>query len=120
MEKQQYLPSEVVNYTNFPELRTHREDIELIQTYAKRVDLALADYEAGNYDRIDLNADELSTNVDLCRSVCDRLGTAPSVCYDVLLILREIQTTMQNVLHLKVKYGDLYVGKPTTSEGGDA
>ena len=111
-----YLPSEAVNYVNYPELRTYRKDIETIMEYALRVGMALADYNEGVYDKIDLNAEELKTHINLCRNVCYALGTAPKVCFDVLIELRELQYAFQNLLYLKNQYGDQYIGKPTPSE----
>lgn len=119
MENHQYLPSEVINYTNFPELRKYKKSIEAVQTYAMRVNDAVTGYNSGKYNRIDLNASELLSNIDLCRSICGVLGASTNVCYDVLFVLREIQTTLQNILYLNTAYGDLYVGTPsaTSSDG---
>jgi hypothetical protein len=116
MESQQLLPFEVLNYTNFPELRTQRNNIEALQTYAMRMNEAITDFESGKYDKIALSDSELQTNIDLCRTVCEALGNASNVSFDVLMTLRDIQTTMQNVMYLKTTYGDLYVGTPTVTE----
>ena len=110
-----YLPQEAVNYINFPELRAYKKDIETLLEYTLRVNTALADYNEGRYDKIDLNMEELKSHINLCRTICEALGNAPKVCFDVLIELREIQMHLQNLLYLKNKYGNRYIGTPTNA-----
>jgi hypothetical protein len=110
-----YLPKEAVNFINFPELRTYKADIETIMEYALRVQTAVADYNEARYDRIDLNMEELHAHIDLCRTVCEALGSAPNVCFDILLEIRNIQQNLQNLAYLKTKFGSAIIGEPTTT-----
>lgn len=116
MPSTHYLPSERVNYSNYPELRRFRTDINNIMSYMVTVDDALRNYNNGIKDKIDLNTNELETYITLCRNVTESLGNYSKVCFDVLLILRKIQTDLQNVRFLSREYGDKYVGRPTSTE----
>lgn len=117
--EQFYFPNKVVNYTNFPELRMYKADIERIIVYAIRAELALADYSKARYDRVDLNMEEIQTHIDLCRQVCEGLGLAGNVCFDVLLEVRTIQEQLQNLSYLKRKFGSGIVGEPTKTTSED-
>lgn len=114
-----YLPSEAVNYINYPELRTAKPDIEAIMEYAMRVNLAVADYDEARFDRIDVNMEEVQRNIELCRRVCETLGTAPKVCFDILLDIRDIQNTLQNLVYLKRTTGNSIIDTPTITTEGD-
>lgn len=120
MESLYYLPSEQPNYINFPEVRTQKYNIQTVMSYSLTAQLALADYNSGRFDRIDLNTDEIQSNVDLCRSISDALGNAINVCYDVLLDVRTIQQNLQSLLYLKRALGNAVLGTPTnaTTTGG--
>ncbi len=114
-----YLPHELVNYTNYPELLTYRQDIEDLLNYSLTVHNALQDYNEGIYDRIDVNMEEVQNHITLCRTLSDVLGKAPRVCFDVLLEIRVIQEHLHKLVFLKNTYGNQYVGTPSpTSEGG--
>lgn len=121
LETSIYLPSEVANLTNYPELRAQRANLTAIMDYALRATSALADYNEARYDKIDLNAGEIRQAIALCRSTSEVLGTAPKVCFDILLEIRTVQEDLQNLLFLRVKYGTKYIGVPTittpTGEG---
>lgn len=108
-----YLPSEVLQYRNYPEVNYALNDINTILDYAMRVNNAITDYVTGVFDKVDVDAHDLQVHIDLCRSVCYTLGTAPNVCYDLLMELRSIQSVMQTVMYTKNRYGDTYVGTPT-------
>jgi hypothetical protein len=110
------LPNELPNYINFPEVRLQKDNITAVMSYSLTAQAALTDYNNGTYDRIDLNSDEIQSNIDLCRSICDVLGNANNVCFDVLLDVREIEKSLLKVLFLKRKYGNQIVGTPTNSD----
>lgn len=119
MEKHHYLPYEELKVSNYPEVAQVLTDIDLIQTYAMTCDQAVLAYNEGTNDKIDLDAVELRREVDRCRRVCDLLGNAPIVCYDLLTEVRAFQMTFQDLLFMKNRFGSEYIGKPTaTSEEG--
>ena len=55
MEITHYLPHEELKITNYPELSKVEAEIEMIQLYAMRVNLSLADYNEGRADRVDVD-----------------------------------------------------------------
>ncbi|MNN36620.1 hypothetical protein D3C81_1505220 [compost metagenome] len=120
MDSTNYLPQEKLNYRNYPEVRDKQADINTLFAYALRVNEALISYNSGEFDKIDLNTNELETNITLCRSISETLGTAKNVCYDLLLELRVIQKNMQLVRYLGKENGTRYVGKPTVQEESGA
>ena len=109
-----YLPNEIVNPVNFPELDKVKTDIETINTYALKVHDALTAFDTGIYDRIYVDPAEVEFYARLCRNVAETMGTAPNVCFDVLYSLRKIQKTFNNILYLYREHGDFYVGVPTS------
>jgi len=119
MEPTHYLPDEEINFRNYPELYTVWDDLQKINAYATRVHKALADYTSGQYDKIDLNTEELNSYITLCRNVCSVLGQAPKVCFDILLDLRELQYHMQILLYNRRRFGSKFIGTPSTSGEGD-
>lgn len=118
LEAAYYLPKEITNTINFPELRTVAADVSQVVIYSNLAQLALSDYQSGKVNRINLNSDDLQSNVNTCRGICETLGKAPNVCYDILLSVRAIQMNLQNLIFLKRKFGDTYVGVPTNTTGG--
>lgn len=118
-----YIPTNTPNLINFPVLRSQQANINALMTYALRVSSALADYNSGKYNKIDLNMGELQQNIDLCRSTCYTLGTASSIPFDVLVELRKFQDQFQNVMTIYRVKGAAVVGTPTsttttTTQGG--
>jgi hypothetical protein len=120
MDSSYYLPNEQPNYINFPEVRQQKANIQAVMDYSLKAQAALADYNEGRYDRIDLNSDEIQSNIDLCRSINEVLGNANNVCYDVLLDIREIHKNLLKLMYLKRQYGNQVIGTPTNanSSGG--
>lgn len=120
MDAAYYLPNEQLNYSNYPEIRPQRANIEAVLTYSQTVSTAMTDYETGKYDRIDLNTGEIQDNIDLCRTICGALGNAPKPCIEVLMEVRNVQKQLQNIMYLYGKSGSALIGTPTntTSEGG--
>lgn len=112
------LPFEMPSKRNFPEAWALRQEIQDITQYTLGVQDALALYNEGVHDKIDVNTAELQNYIIRFRSVCDTLGAAPNVFFDVLLELRAMQGVLQDVLRLSTHYGSLYVGTPTKKEGG--
>lgn len=108
-----YLPEEELHYRNYPEVNYAQADIQLILQYAMRVDTAIFDYSNGTFDKIDIDVHDLANYIDLCRSVCSKIGTAPNVCFDILLEIRSIQKILQTLMYAKNKYGNTYIGTPT-------
>lgn len=115
MDVTHYLPEEELTTSNYPEVVSLKSDLLKIESYAERVNLALTWYEESEFDKIDLDVVEIEEYAQLCRSVCETLSTASKVCYEVLLDVREIQNILQELLYLRRKYGDEYIGKPTNT-----
>jgi hypothetical protein len=108
-----YLPDEVPTPRNYPEVAVTEADIQLIFSYGLRVSSAIEDYTSGAFDKIDIDVNDLLVHIALCRSVCDTLGNAPSVCYDILAEIRNIQSALQQLMYAKNRYGGVYIGTPT-------
>ena len=108
-----YLPDEKLSYKNYPELNTVATGINSIIAYAKTVNTAIASYNAGTVDKIDVNMRDVTTYIDLCRSVTGILGNAPNVCFDLLLEIRAVQYELQNLVYNKNRYGSKYIGTPS-------
>jgi len=115
MSSTYYLPSEELRYRNYPEINTVLTDVNSIISYAKRVNIALVNYNSGAYDKIDVDTVALQNYIDLCRSVNAILGNATNVCYDLLVEIRALQTEFQTIMYLKNKYNNKYVGTPTST-----
>lgn len=120
MDSTYYLPSEELAYRNYPEVQIAQNDINTVTDYVMTVGSALDDYNQGVTDKIDINGDELQSNITLCRSICDTLGNAPRICFDVLLEVRNMQDFLQQLLYIKSTYGNEYIGTPSvvTDESG--
>lgn len=117
MEPTHYLPSEVLKNSNYPELKAVEGKLDGVMLYAMRVDSALHAYSTGTTNRIDVDPTELRKWIEQCREVCEVLGNAPRVCFDVLMELRSMQTSFQELLFMHNRYGNEYVGVPSpTSE----
>lgn len=95
-----YLPRESLTLVNYPVLREQREQIENMLVYALQVQTAITDYNEAKVDHIDVNMDELDTRVGTCRQVCEALGTADQVPFDILIELRMIQVELQHLVYL--------------------
>jgi hypothetical protein len=110
-----YLPKEAPNLVNYPVLRAQQANMNVLMTYALRVSSALTDYNEARYDKIDLNMDELQSNIQLCRDTCYALGTDVSVPFDVLIDLRKFQEQFQNIAYLYRTQGKAVIGTPSNS-----
>lgn len=118
MDNAYYMPNELPTTVNYPELGVRKADIQTVINYATTAQNAINDYNTGITDKIDLNQDEIQSNIDLCRDVCNTLGTATNACFDILTQLRMIQKLLQSLIYFKNQYGNQYVGKPTTTTDG--
>ena len=110
-----YLTSEQLSYKNYPVLSNIIDDVNKIIAYAKSTNSAMTAYYSGTYNKIDVNIIELNNYIELCRTVCAAISNSSAVCYDLLLDIREIQATLQELWYAKNRYGDQYVGTPTDS-----
>jgi 5'(3')-deoxyribonucleotidase len=113
MENTWYLPEEIIDFQNYPEVTGVLDSISAIQNYTMRVINALQDYTDGTLDKIDINVTDLQKYINLCRSVLDTLGHAPNVCYDLLMELRETQSVFQTLMYAYNQFGSQYIGTPT-------
>lgn len=119
MENAHYLPHEVLKITNYPELSTVAKEIDAIRVFAMRLSILLADYNEGQADKISVDVEDLRSTIGLCRTVCDVLGRAPNVCFDVLAEIRTLQIAFHDVLFAHERFGSEYVGTPSAvSRGG--
>lgn len=122
MEITHYLPHEELKITNYPELSMVESEIDAIQVFAMRTNLALADYNEGRKDKVDIDVEQLRKHIELCRYVTDILGRASNVCFDILMDIRQVQHALYDVLFAYQRFGSEYVGTPTqtdeTTEGG--
>lgn len=119
MEITHYLPHEELKNSNYPELSKVESEISEIQVFAMRTNLAIADYNEGRADRIDIDIEELRKCIELCRYVGGTLGRSTNVCYDILMDIRGIQQGLHDLLFAYNRFGSEYVGTPTPlSEGG--
>jgi hypothetical protein len=108
-----YLTDEALTPRNYPEVALVEADIQTIFSYGLRANSAIEDYTSGTFDKIALDVNDLIVHVSLCRSVCNILGSAPSVCYDVLSEIRNIQSSLQQLVYIKSRHGSVYIGNPT-------
>lgn len=119
MEITHYLPHEELKISNYPELSKVENEISEIQVFAMRTNLALADYNEGRADRVDVDIEELRKHIELCRYVGDILGRSSNVCYDILMDIRAIQQGLHDLLFAYNRFGSEYIGTPTPlNEGG--
>lgn len=120
MEAVHYLPHEELKGSNYPEVVSMSADIDAIQNFAKKVDQAVLAYNENVVDKVDLDVMEVQSFVNQCRKVCDVLGNAPNVCYDILLEIRALQMNFQELVFISNRFGSEYIGKPTpiNEEGG--
>ncbi len=116
MESTHYLPHEELKITNYPELSKVEDDIDAIQVFTMRTNLALTEYNEGLKDKVDIDVQELRKHIELCRSVADILGRASNVCFDILMEIRAIQHGLYDVLFTYQRFGSEYIGTPTADE----
>lgn len=118
MENTWYLPEEKLQFRNYPEVHAVSDSIDSLLDFGMTVASALQYYNEGTANKIDIDISALQKSILLCRSVCNTLGTAPKICFDILTELHKLQDIMQNLLYIRNRYGDQYIGKPTenTSE----
>lgn len=114
LESVNYLPSEVLNKRNFPIIAQFQDELSLVFVYYTAFNDALADYTAGVTDKIDLNANDLNTCIELTRLLCNAFGSATPVCFDILASLRECLYLFQQVAYAADQFSDQYVGVPTS------
>lgn len=109
MDSTLYLPNETLYFRNYPEIRPILSDIQSVITYASEVYTAVTDYTNGNTTMINLDVAELQASIDLCRSICQTLGTASNVCYDLLVELRSILSVFQTLMYVNSRYKGQYI-----------
>ena len=110
-----YLTKEKLSSRNYPEVSDAMESIQEIITYIASIGSAIEAYTNGSLDHININVSDLQKYTTLCRNICDTLGSAPNVCFDILTELREMQNGMQVLIFVKNRYGNQYIGTPTNS-----
>lgn len=116
METTHYLPHEELKASNYPEIANLMPDIQIIQTYAMTADQAVFAFNEGLVNKIDIDVTDMRKAVDKCRYVCNIIGTAENVCYDLLMELRAMQTNFQELIFMKNRFGSEYIGTPTNTE----
>lgn len=99
----QYLPSEEVKFSNYPELYTVLTSLTQFQTMLNPIMLAVSDYDSGAEDYIYLNISDVQAALNLSFTITDILGRASNVCFDVLLPIRDAQEGL-NELIFSYKY----------------
>jgi hypothetical protein len=72
--------------------------MDVLEAYMEKVAISFGNYEEGVDDRIYLNATEMRNMRDLSFRITEVLGRAENVCYDVLLPIREFQTTLNEFI----------------------
>jgi hypothetical protein len=98
MSPTHYLPSEVLNYANFPEVLEQAEKINQFQKLLEPIMLAVSAYDLGTTDGIYVNIADVTRTRDLSYEISDILGMAPNVCYDVLIPIREAQESLNELI----------------------
>ena len=114
MERTLYLQSEDLNFRNYPELQGILNDIQELIGYSTAVSNALNAYVNTITTRINLSIVDLQKYASLCRNLCNTIGNAPNVCYDLLVEMRLIQDTLQTLIYIKNCYGSQYIGVEDT------
>jgi hypothetical protein len=109
LPKSQRSPKEEFLYSNFPEVATVSADIGLIYTYAQKVQEAINAYNDRRAEKVYLNIAELRNVLETSHNVCDVLGRAPNVCYDILINIRAIQEGFNDLLYSHTANGNEYV-----------
>lgn len=113
MELSHYLPNEVLNVANFPEINAVKSDISILENFAMAVGIAVSTYNEGVTDKINVNQIKLEENIKRCRNVCEVLGSQPAPCFDVLLKIRELQMDFQELLYAHRSQENIFLGEPT-------
>jgi len=114
-----YLPQEMPSLYNYPELEIVKEDLLNILSYSIKTDAEIKKYENNEVEQIELGLKELTNYIELCRQVCEVLGKANNVCFDVLLEVRNIQDSLQQTRYLYNNHREKYFLSEITSEEVD-
>jgi hypothetical protein len=113
MKETYYLPGEVLSNGNYPEVNGVIDDIndilDFVMNSVRKLDL----YLNGSSDKIDVDIVSLPGYIDKCRNVCETLGNASNVCFDLLIDLRKVQECLQTLTYIKNRYGSQYIGTST-------
>jgi hypothetical protein len=98
MPSTQYLPSEVIQYSNFPELYQLKDKISDFQKAIVPIMNAISEYDLGQTDCIYVNIAEVQRVRDMSFDITEVLGMAPNVCYDMLLNFRDAQEALNELI----------------------
>jgi hypothetical protein len=98
MPSTQYLPSEVIQYSNFPELYQLKDKISDFQKAIVPIMTAISEYDLGQTDCIYVNIAEVQRVRDMSFDITEVLGMAPNVCYDMLLNFRDAQEALNELI----------------------
>lgn len=94
----QYLPSEALKFSNYPELYTVLDSLNQFQTMLNPIMLAVSDYDSGVEDYIYVDISALRAAINLSFTITDVLGRATNVCFDVLLPIRDAQEALNELI----------------------
>lgn len=98
MSPTHYLPSEELKYSNYPELYELADKLDQYQTLLEPIIAAVNDYDLGTTDGIYVNIAEVINVRDLSFDISDTLGSAPNICYDVLIPIRDTQESLNELI----------------------
>lgn len=115
MKSTLYLPGEKLNNGNYPEVGAAADDIQELISFSMKVLTALSSYIDGTYDKIYVDMIAVADYIQKCRLICESLGNASNVCFDLLIELRGIQETLQTLVYINNRYGDQFIGAPVLS-----
>lgn len=117
MDAIHYLPTEKLTAQNYPEVGRYWEDINKLTSYAEHVSSAIIAYNEEKTDHINVSIVEIREHIMLARSLCTNLTEAKNICYDLLLGIRGIQKSLQELLYAYNRFGTQYIGMIT--KGGE-
>lgn len=98
MNPTHYLPSEVLQYSNYPEVYELGSKIDQFQKGLEPIMLAVSAFDMGVENGIYVNIAEVERVRALSFEISEVLGSAPKVCYDILLPVREAQEALNELI----------------------
>lgn len=98
-----YLTNEELKFANYPEVYELSNKLDEFQRLLEPIMFAVYQFDEGMTDGIYVNIAEVERTRDLSYELTDTLGTAPKVCFDILIPLRDAQESL-NELIFSFKY----------------
>lgn len=109
LDPSQRSPHEEFQYSNYPEVAELEPKLNDLFTYLEFVTSAVSAFQENEADKIYLNVAEIDRKLDLIYEICDVLGRADNVCFDILMNVRSVQEILHEIKFAWLSQGDLLV-----------